>query len=531
MRSGVSKQSDVTYVVNKQRGKLLNRTAILLMIITVFSKICGFLRDIILSYYYGTSGISDAYIISLSIPLALFGFIGAATSTGYIPLYTKIERTCGTEEAVQFTNNLINWLLVFCTVIVILGIFFTESIVKIFAIGFRGETLRLAVQFTQISILSIYFIGLLYVYSDFLQVKGKYIVPAALGLPLNLIIILSIIISFYTHIIVLAIGSTLAIAFQLALLVPYIYQQGYRYKFKLDIKDKNIKSMLYTAVPVMVGIAANQINVIVDRTIASQLVIGGISALSYAIKLTGAIQSIFVLPIVAVMYPMISRMVAENNLDSLKKAIARAIGSANLLIIPITVGVMIFAEPVVRLLFERGAFDTQALAMTSSALFFYSIGMIGYGLREIVARAFYSLHDTKTPMINGAIAMIINIVLNVILSVYLGINGLALATSISAIVCTILLCIQLKNKIGSFGLANVMASSTKILLASICMGIIAKLAYNILLYIFGLSLALLFSIGIGIIIYSVLIYFLRIEDAETIVLILKRKISKIRFRL
>jgi len=184
--------------------------------------------------------------------------------------------------------------------------------------------------------------------------------------------------------------------------------------------------MVYIALPVIIGVSVNQINVLVDRTIASRVAEGGITALNYASRLNGFVQGIFVLSITTALYPMISKMVAESNMEGLKKSVSEAISGINLLVIPATVGSMIFAEPVVMLLFGRGKFDVEAIAMTSAALFFYSLGMLGFGLREVLSRAFYSLQDTKTPAINATIAVVMNIIPNIILSKYMGIGGLAL---------------------------------------------------------------------------------------------------------
>ncbi|AZR73923.1 murein biosynthesis integral membrane protein MurJ [Anoxybacter fermentans] len=504
----------------------MRKTALLLMLITIFSKIFGFARDITLSYFYGASNISDAYLISITIPMVIFSFIGTGISTGYIPMYSKIESNNGVEDANRYTNNLVNILIVICTVIIILGFLFTNQIVKVFASGFEAETLTLAVQFTKISLLGIYFTGLIYIFNGFLQLKGDYTITALVGFPMNFFIILSIFISSKANILVLSIGSVIAIASQLLLVLPFAYKKGYRYKFILNIKDEYIKTMAYIALPIIIGVSVNQINILVDRTLASQIATGGISALNYANRLNGFVQGIFVLSIVTVMYPMISKMVAENNMTGLKKSLAEAISSVNLLVLPATVGAMIFAEPVVRLLFGRGAFDVQAISMTSYALFFYSIGMIGFGLREVLSRAFYSLQDTKTPMINAAIAMVMNIILNIILSKFLGIGGLALATSISAIFCTVLLFISLRKKIGPFGMKHITISFIKVLCASLVMGLIAKISYNILLNYIGANLSLLTSIGIGAIVYFIIIYFMKIEEVDIIVIALKKKLKR-----
>lgn len=506
----------------------MKKTALLIMIITVISKILGFIREIVLSYFYGASQISDAYLISLTIPLVIFSFIGTGIATGYIPTYSRISQQYGADEGNRYTNNLVNIIICICTLIVSVGILFTGPIVKLFASGFEGETLALAIKFTRISLVGIYCTGLIYVFNGFLQLKGNYAIPAMIGFPMNFVIITSIIISKSTSRLLLPLGTVLSSAMQLTFLLPFLRRKEYKHRFILKFNDEHIKHMLFLAIPIMIGVSVNQINILVDRTLASQLAVGGISALNYANKLNGFIQGIFVLSISTVIYPIISKMAAESNYEGLKKSISRAIGSINLLVIPATIGAMFFAEPIVRLLFDRGAFDEQAIIMTSSALFFYSIGMIGFGLREILSRAFYAMQDTKTPMINAAIAMGINIVLNLILSKFLGIGGLALATSISAILCTGLLIISLQKRIGSFGLKNTTISFVKIAGASVVMGIISKLTYDVLSTIVTSDLALIIAIGIGAMIYFMIIYFMRIDDVDIIIRAIRRKFKRVK---
>lgn len=219
----------------------MKKTAILVMLITIISKVFGFARDLTLSYFYGTSSISDAFLISLTIPSVIFGFIGAGISAGYIPMYSKIEKDYGEKEGNRYTNNLINILIIISTIIIIFGLSFTEPIVKLFASGFKGERLELAVKFTKISLFGIYFTGLLSIFSGFLQLKGNYAIPALIGFPMNFVLILSILLSSKTNILVLAIGIVIATASQLILLIPFIHKEGYRYKFVIDIKDKHIK--------------------------------------------------------------------------------------------------------------------------------------------------------------------------------------------------------------------------------------------------------------------------------------------------
>jgi putative peptidoglycan lipid II flippase len=268
----------------------------------------------------------------------------------------------------------------------------------------------------------------------------------------------------------------------------------------------------------------NEINVLVDRTLASRITVGGISALNYARRLNGFVQGLVVVSLTSVMFPMISKMAAAENIKGLKQTVNEAMASMSLLIVPATVGAMIFAEEIVALLFGRGAFTAAAITMTGNALFYYSIGMIAFGLRDVLSRAFYALQDSKTPVINATIGVVLNIVLNIILSQYLGIGGLALATSISAIVAVVLLFISLRRKIGGLGLSQLSKSIIKIGLASVIMGVIARGGFNYLKQSLGQNLALIIAIGIGVVVYGILVYLMRIPEMDQTIAAVKRRL-------
>ncbi|MDI9456539.1 MAG: lipid II flippase MurJ, partial [Bacillota bacterium] len=258
----------------------------------------------------------------------------------------------------------------------------------------------------------------------------------------------------------------------------------------------------------------------------SQIYEGGISVLNYALRLNGFVQGIVVLSIAVAMYPLISKMAAEDNISGLKKTLSEAITGIGLLVIPCTVGAMVLAEPIIALLFGRGAFDEQAIVMTASALFFYAIGMIGIGLRQVLSRSFYALQDTKTPMINAAIGMVLNVTLNIILSRFLGIGGLALATSISAMIMSILLVANLRHKIGALGFKKITLSFIKILFASVVMGVIARGCFSYLTITLSQNLSLLAAMAVGALSYFVIIYFMKIEDVDAVVKAVREKIGE-----
>lgn len=504
----------------------MKKTAFVIMIITIVSKLLGFFRDVNLSYFYGASNISDAYLISLTVPEVIFSFIGIGISISYIPIYNRIDMESGHEEADRYTSNLSNITMLICTVIFAVVFVFAEPIVRVFASGFGPETVGLAVSFTRIGLVSIYFRGLVYIFSGFLQIKGSYFVPAMLGIPLNLITIAAIMLSSKTDVRIIAVGTVASAAAQMAFLAPFLYKKGYRHRPAVDLRDRHIKEMMGMALPLILGLSVNQINLLIGRTIASGVAVGGISALDYSTKLNDFVQGLFVISLATVMYPMISRMAVENDMDGLKRSVSEVTGIIILMVLPVTVGAMVFARPIVELLFGRGAFDVNAIEMTSSALFFYSIGMIGFGLREILSRVFYSLQDARTPMVNAALAVVMNIALSVILSRFMGIGGLALATSIAAIFCTFLLLVSLRRKIGSLGLRMISISFVKVLAASVLMGLAARATYEKALGFAGAELSLLAGVLTGMAAFFLLVYLMRVEEIGKAAGLVKRRLNR-----
>lgn len=499
----------------------------MVMVITLFSKALGFVREVCLSYVYGASAITDAYIVAQTIPAMILGLIGAGIGTSYIPLYSKIVREEGASRANIFTSNICNFLLILASVIVASVIALAQPIVQALASGFRGDTLKIAVQFTRVSVFGIYFTVLIHIFSSFLQIHGNHIVPAGLGLPANLIIVGSIFLSWRTNVYVLVLGSLVAVASQMLIVAYSSEKYGYRHHVTVDWSDPYTKSMAVMSAPVVLGQSVNHINVLIDRTLASNIAVGGISALNYANRLVLFIQGLFVVSIATVMYPMVSRMAAENDFCGLKTRLAEAISFVNLLIVPITVGAMIFSKEWVTILFGRGAFTPAAVDITSSALFYYSIGMIGFAQRDILSRAFYALQDTKTPVVNATFAVAINILLNIVLSRYMGIGGLALATSIAGLVSTFSLTVALRRKIGPYGLKEVCRSFLKIVIASALMGITSYASFGLLTLRVGRNMALVLAVIIGVTVYGSLIVSAGIPEVDRTLRMLKRKLRAV----
>lgn len=502
-----------------------------LMIVTMLSKILGFAREVVLGATYGASIYSDIYITAYNIPNVVFSVIATSLATTFIPLYYENYDIGGEEQASKFTNNIFTIVSILGVIIAMFVFIFAEPIVKLFAMGFEGEKLQITIEFTRIMIFGGVFLGLTGIIKSILQIKEDFIIPGLVGLPLNIVIIISMILSIKIDMMILPIGTLIGIASQFLFQIPFAYKRGYSYKWVLDVKDIFVKKMIHLVAPILIGVAVNQVNSIIDKTLASTLVEGSISSLNYANRLNQFVMAMFIMTIGTVVYPILSKLSNENNKEKFIKSIVQSINSVILLVIPISIGAIVLAEPIVKILFQRGEFDSRATYMTSIALIMYSIGMVAFGLRDILGKVFYSLQDTKTPMINGVMTIILNIILNIILVKYMGHAGLAFATSISAIICILLLFNSLKKKMGYFGQDKILKTMMKSLLASVVMGIITSMSYRLLISTLatesiGEVISLLWSILIGVIVYGVIIILFKVEELHPITNIVKNKLIK-----
>ncbi len=509
------------------------KAAVGLMAVTLIAKFLGFGRELALATAYGASGTSDAFLVAMNIPAVIFTAIGTSLGTAFIPLYCDVDSKLGEREATKFTNNVFNIVVLICLAFSVIGALFTPQIVKLFAIGFKGETLTQAIYFTRIMILGMAFLGMSYIMMAYLQVKENFMIPGLMPVPYNIFIILAILVSVKVSPYLLPWGALIGLLFQFLFQLPFAMKKGFKYKPYINLKDEYLKKMLWLIGPVLIGVAVNQINTIVDRTIASTLIEGSISALNYANKLNQFVMGMFIVSISSVIYPMLSKLSSENNKDKFNKSISTSVNAVTLIVIPISVGAIILANPIVKLLFQRGEFDARATHMTAIALMFYSVGMIGFGLRDILGKVFYSLKDTKTPMINGVIAMGLNIILNISFVKFTNMQlaGLAFATSISALVTIVLLFISLRRKIGPFGGKSIALVMIKSMISAALMAVVTLFAYNTIGSILGSGaiqeiITLAVSVGMGALVYGISVMLLKVSEVNLILDTVKGKIKK-----
>ncbi|AYE33888.1 murein biosynthesis integral membrane protein MurJ [Clostridium septicum] len=490
---------------------------ITLIISNVLVKFLGLARDVVLANTYGTSMYSDAYIVANNIPVVIFSIVAVAISTAFIPIYSEIKEKYGEEKALKFTNNFINIVLVICLIITILGELFPAVLVKVFAYGFTNEAYELTLNFTKILIPTIIVTALMSISGSYLQLKGDFIPISYVTIPNNLIVIISIYIAYYKGSpYILAIGTSIAIISQIIYYYPFMKRNEFKYEFYINLKDEHLKKILIMIIPVFIGTAVNEVNVIVDRSLVSGLEQGSIASLNYASKLTGFITGVFIVSIVTVVYPKMSNLSAKKEFEKLNCYLKNVLIVISLLLLPITIMCIFYSKDVVQIIFERGSFDSKSTYMTAMALSSYCIGLIGIGFREILTKAYFSLKDTKTPMINGAIGVGVNIILNIILIRKIGFIGSALATSVTAIITVLLLINKIQLSIGKIFDKEFNINLLKILICSFISVVGCNLIYrninndtsNIILH----SILLMIVIIITFVIYIILLVLFKNEE-------------------
>lgn len=502
------------------------KTAFFVSLVMLFTKFLGFFRDILVAAKFGTTYLTDAYVVSQSITNIFVIVILQALNATFIPLYIDSLNNKTKKETGQFFRTIFFVSIVFSLFVTILAAIFAEPIVNIFAPSFEGETLRLTVKLTRIVLLTFPLMTIVILYNSLLQSHNNIAITSAMVVPQSLLLI--IVLLFFAEKIGI-VGYSIAVVTGILLQIPiqliFVKRLKLKYERTFNFRNEDIQKLGILIIPTIIGSSIQQVNTIVDRMLASKMVEGSISALNFSNRLNMFILNILVLSVVTAFYPRISDFASKKNKKGLIDVLKTSLVIVMMTIVPVTVGFVFFSDQIVVMLYGRGVFDATSVEMTAYALQFYAIGIIGHGCREVLSRVFYAYKDTKTPMINAAIGMALNIVLNIILSKHMGIGGLALATSIAAIFTAFLMFISLNRKIGSINFKEIFIILMKILVASSIMIILMKLLFNYLYFIIGQNISLIIAGVFGILIYCSIIILMKIEETNTIIKFIKSKLK------
>lgn len=410
------------------------KQSLILMLMTIFAKVFGLLREISLSYVYGTSEIADAFLVSFFIPSIIINSITIGIATGFIPIYSKILATEGRLKSDIFVNKIASLTLIISVIITILGIIFSRNILKIIAVGLDETTMDMAVFFAQMVMTSLFVNALGGVYTGYLHVNNQFSITVLNKIIMNMLIILFLFLSAKFGYRLLGIGTAIGMSLQYLIFIPFLRNLGYKFKFNNNFKDKNLIELKNIALPFLFIVVLNDLNLIIDKAVASTLNTGSISALNYSSGIQDFVSGVIIVSIITIKYPEMSKNIAQNREDLLSISFNETLKLTLFLVIPAAIGIMFYSKEIIELLFLRGAFNVTDLIITSKTLFYYSFGLIGIALNIISQRVFFAKKEIKTPIIVSTISVIINLVLNIVLCNIFGILGLPLSTSIMMLV-------------------------------------------------------------------------------------------------
>ena len=499
------------------------RTMSFMIFATLTAKILGMLREILLAGSYGTGPEAIAFLTASRIPLLFFDLgLGASISSTFIPVFNEYLGKNQKEKAIQFSNYFINIVLLICSFFTIIGIIFANQWVNIIAAGLEEPAYSLTVNLVRILFPMILFTGLAFSFVGILQSFDQFNIPALISLVSNIIVVLYFLfLNKFFGIYGLAIAMLIGWFSQVLVQLPSLIKKGFKYRLKLSFKDSGIKRVGALILPVLISTWVQPINATVNIRLATFLNEGqAVAALEYANKLYIIIVGVFTYALTNYIFPSLSRKSAGKDEDGFREILDTALRSVVYFIIPLMTGFIILRTPMIKLVYEWGAFDEFSTSLTSTALLFYSIGMLGFAIQEVLNKSFYALHDAKTPMKVSVGGIILNIILSIILVRYMGIGGLAFAASIAAIVVSLLLIYKINKKIGGIINKEIISYIFKITICSIIMGIVVVIVNNILYYkLEGDSFFYrLVKFGVpvfcGILSYFIVTYVIRIKEAR-----------------
>ena len=512
--------------VGTKAARTAVQTAMLMAILTLGSKLLGFVREMVMAGFFGTSFVVDAYVMAQAIPGIIFGGIFGAIDIAFMPLFSKITENEGKKQGNKFTSEVICLSFTLAALLFIFGFLFSEQLVSIFASKFEGQVAELTSFYLKITFLYLFFTSVAGVLETMLRYRGVFLAQIIIGYSQNIIIIGIIVISAKFDYHFLAFG--MLIAYIVRLIIIGIISKKKQFSFTLSMKlGITAKKILALSLPVFLGSSINQINAFVDKTLASGLPEGSIAALNYGNILIGLITGLTISIIMTIIYPRMAQAQALDNQEHFNQMVGTGFNLICIITIPCTLGAIAYSHQIVQIIYERGAFDPASTSLTGIAFLCYSVGLVFSSLNSLFIQAYYSMHDMKTPMIFGAVGVIINIVLNLILVRYLAHGGLALATSIAAICNALLLYYGMKKKHPKVVIVRKVKDVIKVIVAAVvAVGssllvyyfVIMPMAHIIFMRVVQLGLA----VAVASVVYLVMLKVFRIDELKLLKQLIKR---------
>lgn len=497
----------------------MGQTTLMLMIITIVSKVFGFAREAVMASFIGASDLKSIYTTANTLPVVAANFVAVGIISGFIPIYNKAKNEEGEAAAEEFTSNIFNILMRFGLIAVILGIIFARPFSKMLSPSLDGEWLDLATNYTRIMMFAVFAYLYSAVFRGYLNLKGNFFDPAITGILMNVIIIIFTILTGVTgNPYLLIIGSLLGNVLQYILFPKAARAAGYEHKRTFDIHNKYVRSLMLISIPIIISSAAGELSIIADNSMASAFFgKAAISKLFYSKTMLTLITGVITVSVTTAIFPKIAHLGQAGEIHQMKGEISSAVVTTMSLVIPATIGMMVLSRPIIELVFERNAFTSDDTAIVASLLTAYAPYIIFQSLTDVVDRGFYAVGDSKTPVIIVVIQQVLNVILNFVLIKYFDLEGLAYATVLSTAIGSSLMLYKFRDNFGAFNFRQAAISLGKIILVSLLMAYLAHLTYGGLAGKISHILALFGAIIVAGLVYIFLILIARIPEVMDLV--------------
>ncbi|HQZ39189.1 MAG TPA: murein biosynthesis integral membrane protein MurJ [Vicinamibacterales bacterium] len=422
----------------------LARSAGVIGLATMTSRILGLVREQVLAYYFGAGDAMDAFRVAFRVPNLLRDlFAEGAMSAAFVPTFTSHLTREGRDRAWALGNSVLNGLALVTGVLVVAGLVFAPALVRLFAGDYADVPgkLELTITLARVVLPFLTLVAMAAAFMGMLNALGHFFIPALSPATFNVASVVLVVALVplaprigLNPIMIVAVATVVGGILQVAIQWPPLAREGFRYRAVIDVRDPGLRRVLLLMGPGTVGLAATQINVFVNTVLATGQGTGAVSWLDYAFRLMYLPIGLFGVSVATASTPAISRFVAARELGRVRATVAHAVGLTMLLSVPATLGLIVLAGPIVRVIFEHGSFTAEDTAATAGALRYYAIGLLGYSVVRIVSPTFYALGQSRTPVMISMSSVVVNIVLNLTLVRVMGYRGLALGTSIAALI-------------------------------------------------------------------------------------------------
>ena len=423
---------------------------------TLASRVLGFVRDIVFARFFGTAAGADAFVVAFRLPNLFRDLIGeGAANSSFVPVMTEYKDKKPAELA-GFINAAVAWSFIILSAITLVCILLAPAVVRVIAPGFAEDPqkLKTSVDLTRIMFPYLILIGLTALFSAIQFTYGAFVMPAFGPCLLNVALIASTLMAVFwmrAPVYGLALGVLVGGVMQLFFQWRPLAAHGVRLAWPPTLNHPGARQIGRLLLPRLVGSAVYQLNVFVDTICASLASIvgtGGIAAIYYANRIVLFPMGVFGVALAAATLPAFARHVVADNKAELRRTIVFALEIIFFVMLPTTVFLCLLSVPLTRVIFERGVFDAQSTAVTASVLFYFSLGLMGYGGVKILASAFHAMQDTRTPVKAALVCLGVNAALNVILMFPMKLAGIALASAIASLVNVGSLFMILERRIG-----------------------------------------------------------------------------------